>query len=465
LSEEAMQRAFERIDADFDSHVEVIRGYLKQPSVSSTGEGIKQGAEATAALIDAAGGKVEIVPTEGHPALVGLIEGDGPKLVRYGMYDVQPAEEADWTSPPFAAEIRNVSGAGPCIVARGAANSKGCLAAFLLAIQSLRKAVDVPVTIAFIVDGEEELGSTHLAGVFDSHRELLAADAAFDLDLTAGRSRIPEVYLGCKGILSVRLVCGGGDWGGPVDRALHSSEGVVIASPAWSLARAACALVDSNEQPLIPSLQPAPVPPEDEPFVRALAEAFDDKAHLEEVGARSFKSDLDAYEIVRSLLYGVAVNLNGIRAGYPEGGKTIIPHEADAVLDLRLPYGLDPDTVMTSTREIVARAAPEVEVQFPEHCPAARTSPSSPVARAMIASHSDIGRPATVWPSAAWWAPYFLFQTKLDLPFAIGGAGHAARAHASDEYASIDGLREHMRQSIAFLYRFASEKKDNSRVD
>jgi acetylornithine deacetylase/succinyl-diaminopimelate desuccinylase-like protein len=465
MSQEAVLHAFECIDADFDSHLEAIRGYLRQPSVSSTGEGIEQTAEATAELIDAAGGKVEIVSTQGHPALVGMIEGRGPKLLRYGMYDVQPAEESDWTSPPFAAEVRDLPGVGPSVVARGAANSKGCLAAFLLAIKSLRRAADVPVTIPLIVDGEEELGSPHLGGVFDSHRDALEADAAFDLDLTATRSRVPEVYLGCKGILSVRLSCRGGGWGGPVERALHSSEGVVVGSPAWSLARAACALVDAEEQPLIPALQPIPVPEEDEPFVRVLAEDFDEKGHLEEVGARRLKGELTTREIVTSLLHGVAVNLNGIRAGYPEGGKTIVPHEADAVLDLRMPYGLDPDAVMASTRDVVARAAPEVEVEFPEHCPAARTSPSSPVARAMIASHSDVGRPARVWPSAPWWAPYFLFQTKLDLPFAIGGAGHAARAHASDEYATIEGLREHMRQSVAFLYRFAAEHPDGTRVD
>jgi acetylornithine deacetylase/succinyl-diaminopimelate desuccinylase-like protein len=60
-----------------------------------------------------------------------------------------------------------------------------------------------------------------------------------------------------------------------------------------------------------------------------------------------------------------------------------------------------------------------------------------------------------MWPSAPWWAPFYLFEDALGIPFASGGAGHAGGAHAADEYATIEGLRTHMRQSIAFLHRFA----------
>src|SRR5919112_6297761 len=160
------------------------------------------------------------------------------------MYDVQPADEPGWTSAPFAAVTANVSGAGPSIVARGAANSKGSLASFLLALASARRVSDPPVEIVFLVDGEEELGSPNLPHVMSERRADLVASAAFDMDLTADRRDIPEVYLGCKGIVSLMLSCSGGEWGGPVGRALHSSEGAVISSPAWSLVRVLAALVD-----------------------------------------------------------------------------------------------------------------------------------------------------------------------------------------------------------------------------
>jgi acetylornithine deacetylase/succinyl-diaminopimelate desuccinylase-like protein len=111
--------------------------------------------------------------------------------------------------------------------------------------------------------------------------------------------------------------------------------------------------------------------------------------------------------------------------------------------------------VVGAIERIVTRAAPEVLVEEVQVCPPSRTIADSPVARAMVESQRDVGPPPQVWPSAPWWAPFYLFEQVLGVPFASGGAGHSGRAHAADEYATIAGLRANMRQSIAFLHRFA----------
>ena len=281
-------RAWERIDADFEQHLEEILRFLRRPTVSASDNDMLAGADHVAALIEGAGGRAEIVATVGHPAVLGRFEGDGPRLLRYGMYDVQPAEEPGWSSPPFAAATADVPGAGRSVVARGAANSKGALAAFLLALASARRVSDLPAEIVLLVDGEEELGSPHLPEVMYARRADLAAEAAFDLDLTADRRGVAEIYLGCKGIVSFALSCSGGEWGGPIGRALHSSEGTVISSPAWSLVRALAALTDDARRDAIPGLPAGSVPAEDEPLLDALARDFDPAAHLEEAGALAY---------------------------------------------------------------------------------------------------------------------------------------------------------------------------------
>ncbi|MGH2788803.1 MAG: M20/M25/M40 family metallo-hydrolase [Actinomycetota bacterium] len=455
----ALERAWEQIDTDFDDHLAAVRAYLAQPSVSATGEGIAEGAAATAALIEAAGGSAEIVATAGHPAVIGRLDGDGPTLLRYGMYDVQPVDEPDWGSPPFEAALRDLPGIGCCVVARGAANSKGCLAAFLLAIKSARTTGDLPATVVMIVDGEEELGSPHLPAVLDDRRAELAADAAFDLDLTADATGTADVFLGCKGILSLHLTCRGGEWGGPAERPVHSSVGVAISSPAWSLVRALSALVGDDEEPRVAGLAPPPPSTEDQELLAALAEIFDPAVHLHEHGAARYKNNMSPHDVARALVYEPAVNLNGLHSGTMFEDKTIIPADARAVIDVRFAYGVDPDAAADSIRDAIAGAAPEVQVEAVEVCPPAKTSARSPVARAMIGSHFDPGGRARVWPSAPWWAPYYLFEQTLRLPFAIGGAGRAGRAHSADEYATVDGLRDHMRQSIAFLHRFNDEQE------
>jgi acetylornithine deacetylase/succinyl-diaminopimelate desuccinylase-like protein len=338
-------------------------------------------------------------------------------------------------------------------VARGAANSKGSLASFLLALASARRVSDLPANIVFLVDGEEELGSPNLPRVMSERRSDLAAEAAFDMDLTADRRDVSEVYLGCKGIVSFILSCSGGKWGGPVGRALHSSEGAVIASPAWSLMRALTALDDAAGQNAIDGLGPATVPPEDEGLLDALARDFDPAAHLEESNALAYRGPDDPRSLLTALMYEPVLNLNGFSAGSVTG-KTIVPHAARAALDLRIPCGTDADSVVAAIERIVARTSPGVVVDGVQLCPPSRTTAGSPVARAMVESQRDVGPQPQVWPSAPWWAPFYLFEQVLGLPFASGGAGHAGRAHAADEYATIAGLRAHMRQSIAFLHRF-----------
>ena len=377
-------RAWEQIDADFDEHLDTIRRFLQCPTVSASDDDMLAGAEFVAALIEAAGGTAEVIPTSGHPAVLGRIEGDGPTLLRYGMYDVQPADEPGWTSPPFAAVTANVSGAGPSIVARGAANSKGSLASFLLALASARRVSDLPANIVFLVDGEEELGSPNLPHVMSERRDDLAAEAAFDMDLTADRRDVSEVYLGCKGIVSFILSCSGGEWGGPVGRALHSSEGAVISSPAWSLMRALTALDEAAGRNAIDGLGPATVPPEDEELLDALARDFDPAAHLEESNALAYRGPDDARSLLTALMYEPVLNLNGFSAGSVTG-KTIVPHEARAALDLRIPYGTDADSVVAGIERIVAKTSPEVVVDGVQLCPPSRTTVNSPVARAMVA--------------------------------------------------------------------------------
>src|SRR5919107_2434190 len=360
-------RAWERIDADFERHLEVILSFLRRPTVSASDDDMLAGAEDVAALIEGAGGSAEIVATAGHPAVLGRIEGDGPKLLRYGMYDVQPADEPGWSSPPFAAATTDVPGAGPSVVARGAANSKGALSAFLLAVASARRVSDLPVEIVLLVDGEEELGSPNLPGVMSARRDELAAEAAFDLDLTADRGGVAEVYLGCKGIVSFVLSCSGGGWGGPVRRALHSSEGVVISSPAWSLVRALAALQDAAQNTL-DGFKSASVPPDDERLLDPLARDFDPAAHLEEVGAMAYRGPDDARSVLKALMYEPALNLNGFSAGSITG-KTIVPHEARAALDIRIPYGTDVESVVAGIKRIITRTAPEVAVEGVQLCP------------------------------------------------------------------------------------------------
>jgi acetylornithine deacetylase/succinyl-diaminopimelate desuccinylase-like protein len=82
--------ACEQIDADFDGHLDTIRRFLRCPTVSASDDDMLAGAGFVVDLIEAAGGTAEIIPTPGHPAVLGRIEGDGPTILRYGMTTYNP---------------------------------------------------------------------------------------------------------------------------------------------------------------------------------------------------------------------------------------------------------------------------------------------------------------------------------------------------------------------------------------
>jgi acetylornithine deacetylase/succinyl-diaminopimelate desuccinylase-like protein len=141
------------------------------------------------------------------------------------MYDVQPPG-AQWTVAPFAAEL--IDGR---IVARGAANSKGALAASILAFASAPS----PCRQVFVCEGEEELGSARLQAFCDAHRDELAADFALDVDL---QEQPGSVFAGVLGLYEIELAAGGGP-------DVHSSRVHEVPAPAIDLARAVVAIKEA----------------------------------------------------------------------------------------------------------------------------------------------------------------------------------------------------------------------------
>lgn len=448
------------LDERFETYLERIRALCRMPSVSATGEGIRDVAHRIATLIEEAGGSAELVETQGHPVVLGEIAGPAgaPRLVRYGMYDVQPAEEPDWASPPFAAEIRELPRVGPAVVGRGVANSKGSLAAFFCALEVLRDTGGIPVGIAFVVEGEEELGSPHLAEVVGGRADDLAADAGMDLDLYGQPGGAADLFLGCKGLLSIELTCESGAWGGP-GRPLHSSEMAWIASPAWALARALASLVGPDQEPAVPALLDAARAPTeaDRSVLAELADSFDPGEHLAEAHASRYRLDGAAEELLEALIFRPTINIDGLEAGYTgPGGKTIIPHRARAVLDVRLVPDLEPESARQAIREHLDRSGLEhVDVTQLDSYPWGKADPGSAVARAMRSSYERVGARVNPYPMAPWCAPFFVFDRVLGVPWVAGGLGHSGGAHGPDEFASVEGLRQHILGAAEFLLAFA----------
>jgi acetylornithine deacetylase/succinyl-diaminopimelate desuccinylase-like protein len=162
-------------------------------------------------------------------------------------------------------------------------------------------------------------------------------------------------------------------------------------------------------------------------------------------------------ELLRALMFEPTLNIDGIEGGYVgPGGKTIIPASARAELDIRLVPDMEPEPTMERIRRhLDANGFGHVETRMLESYPWSRAEPGNPVARAFEDSYRTLELSFLPYPLAPWCAPYYVFDRILGLTWACGGAGHASGAHGPDEYASVEGLRQHIEGVAAFLLAYA----------
>ncbi|MCH8161135.1 MAG: M20/M25/M40 family metallo-hydrolase, partial [Chloroflexi bacterium] len=192
------------IDAHLDEAISQLGEYVALESVGAQGKAIPETAAFVKQLLSAVGAKVEVLEKEqpGHPVVVGELQGDSATtLLLYNHYDVQPAEPFDlWSSPPF--ELRRD---GDLLFGRGISDNKGHLISRLLAIKALQDASGgtLPVTIKFLIEGDEEVGSPKLEEFVKKHKERLASDVSLHEGGGVNPTGRPLVSLGVKGIFAV----------------------------------------------------------------------------------------------------------------------------------------------------------------------------------------------------------------------------------------------------------------------
>lgn len=461
-----LERTYQHIDDHFDTHLERVKTFVRQPSISADGTGMQETADAVADLIREAGGEADIVSTPGYPVVYGEIDAGAPKTALiYGMYDVQPVVGESWSvSDPFGGEVLDLPGFGPSLVNRGVFNTKGPLAHFFNALESFR-AIDepYPVNLKFMVEGEEELGSPSLPGFVEDYKEKLAADFAYFPFYSQDQNGKVVMYLGVKGILFMEMVARGGDWGGPTVRGIHGSNAVWFHSPTWVLLHALTSMITPDQKHiLIDGFYDDVAPPsaEDEELLERLVDTFTPETELEENDIRRFKYDLTGVDLMRKYLYQPTLNIDGIISGHTaEGTKTLLPHEATAKVDIRMVPDMHPDKMVQLVRDHLARHgyADKVEVTVSDAYPPAKLGfYDNPAAQALAATYRDLGYEPEIWPHLGGSAPFYLFTETLNIPTAMGGLGHGGRPHSPNEYATLVGMRQCEKSIAAFLTKLAN---------
>ena len=336
--------------------LEELSSFLAFPSVSASPErapDVRRCAEWVVGELKRIGFEdARLLDIGGHPLVYAewLRAPRAPTLLVYGHYDVQPPEPlGEWQSPPFEATVRDGR-----IFARGATDDKGQLFAHMKAIEAhFRCNQRLPVNVKVLIEGEEEMGRSHLNDFVLKNRDLLRADAVAVSDTTRFAEDVPSICIGLRGILAFEVELRSG----PAD--LHSgSFGGAVGNPACELARMLASLKDVAGRVTIPGFYDSVRPLTPLQRERLAALPFDEETFQNQLGVSSLAGE-QGFTTLERLWTRPTLDINGVMSGYTGPGlKTIIPSRASAKVSMRLVPDQDPLVVMGSVESYLRDLAP-----------------------------------------------------------------------------------------------------------
>ncbi|MHA6344048.1 M20/M25/M40 family metallo-hydrolase [Roseivivax sp. CAU 1761] len=348
-----------RIDADLPAATDRLLDLLRIPSISTDpayrGD-CDRAADWLVADLASFGVAAEKRPTPGHPMVVGQVPGDGPHLLFYGHYDVQPVDPIElWRRDPFDPALEDTP-KGRVIRGRGASDDKGQLMTFVEACRAWAAEHDgrLPCRITFFFEGEEESGSPSLVPFLKENAEELSADLALICDTGLFQSRTPAIVTMLRGLLGEEIVITG------PDKDLHSGMyGGPAMNPIRVLTRILGRLHDDAGRVTLPGFYDGVPDLPEEIAAQWRGLEFDAAGFLGEVGLRhpAGEADRTALETIWSR---PTAEINGIQGGYTgDGFKTVLPSRASAKVSFRLVGEQDPHAIRETFRAWVAEQVPE----------------------------------------------------------------------------------------------------------
>ena len=329
---------------------EIVRefaGLLAIPNVGTDRANIRRNAESVAALLGRHGMKAELLETAGNPLVYAEknVAGARSTILFYIHYDGQPVDPARWKQDggpfhPVMREGRMEDGAGTVanftslsrfpddwrLYARSASDDKAPIVALMAALDALGG--KTRSNIHLVLDGEEEMGSPSLTGAIARYRDKLRSDLLLILDGPVHPGGRPTLAFGARGIVTFSLTVYG------PKMALHSGHyGNWIPNPALRLAQLLASMKDEQGRTTIEGFY-ADVPPLTESQRRVLESVPDDEAGLLKLFGVA-RPDAVGESLQEALQYP-SLNIRGMRSGYVDEPRTIIPSDATAAIDIRL---------------------------------------------------------------------------------------------------------------------------------
>ena len=434
--------------------IEDYKELLSFPSISNHGlEAVKPARDWIANRLSAFTDRVETLDAGGMPALYAEVPGAGPrKLLLYEHYDVQPVDPIDlWDSKPFEPVEKDGK-----LFARGVADDKADVMARIHALETLRQLGEIPLTLRWLVEGEEEIGSKTFEKIAHDHADKLHADGCLWESGGFDSNGRPTLFFGVRGLLYVQLRVGllGFDQ--------HSGYASIYPSAAMYLVQALASLRDLDMNIRIEGFYDHVVDPTDADLkmLGKIDPEADQRKKL--IGYERLIRDPAPEHVVEQLLFTPTCNIAGITTGYQgPGSKTVLAAEATAKLDFRLIPNQDPTDIREKLRRhFDGNGFEKVEIVWADGEKPVRSDPDSAIGKVTTDCVRELHGEPVIWPFMQATGPMHPVVADLGIPtvMPVGVGRPDNRIHAPNENIRIDDYLNTVRLMCRLWERFGAAK-------
>ena len=453
-----MENVVNHLRSNLEKYIEELKEFIRIPSISTLeehkGDMLKCAEFVSVKLKTAGMKKVKIFETPGHPLVYGeWLENPGkPTVLIYGHYDVQPVDPIElWDNDPFEPVIKDGK-----IYARGANDNKGQSFVHIKSVESFfAVGKKPPVNIKFLLEGEEEIGSTNLAPFIKNNTELLQCDAILISDTSMFDAGVPTITYGLRGLLYMEI-----EVTGP-NRDLHSgSFGGAVANPINELAKIISKLQDKNGKVTIPNFYKDVLKltaKEKENFKKL---KHSDKAYAKELEVKELQGE-NGFSTLERLWVRPTLDCNGIIGGFTgKGAKTVLPSKALAKVSMRLVPNQKPEKLAKEFIKFVKSIAPKsvkVEVRAVHWGSPAYVPLDSKAIIAGANAAAKAFKKKTVFTREGGSIPIVVeFMNHLKAPAVLMGLGlDSDNIHSPNEHFRIENFEKGLYSSAYFLDEFS----------
>jgi acetylornithine deacetylase/succinyl-diaminopimelate desuccinylase-like protein len=386
---------------------------------------------------------VEIWSEDEAPAVYAewCADASAPTVLVYSHHDVRVSKDEQWKeTPPHEPVVRD-----GFLYGRGASDAKGQVLAHLWGIRAHLAAggrSTPAVNLKLLIEGEEEIGSPHLAQLLKDNANRLAADLVIFSDTMLWHADHPAVCTSMRGTINAHL-----EVYGP-DRDVH---GGAVSGPApnpvLGLARLLGDLYDDEGRITIPGFYDDVLEPSERRRKELAQLPYSDEDWLARSETGSTCGEI-GYSILEQLWTRPAIEAISIIAGDPDGlPRAVIPAVAAADLSIRTVPNQTVPAVAAQLREWVARSLDpefdhELTVTEDTGQDPYQTPEDHPAVQALSAAmEAGFGKPAGRMGNAGGGPARWLEQA-CGAPIVFFGTGLPEdHWHDSNERAAIEVLR------------------------